>query len=501
MKTRTPSELLTEILTLREQVQAEGQQIFNHWRTDIHRRAFLISSFNLASYLAFRQRDLRDLQAELIPLGLSSLGRCEARVMPNLDAVAATLRAISGQPPREGERPSPRSFYRGERMLAFNADKALGVAPAHRRVRIMVTLPSEAAENPELIHDLIAKGATWLRINCAHDDAAIWGQMIAHIRAANRELKQPCRVLMDLGGPKIRTGEVWLKDHHERLHVGDAFLLTKDVPKATKDLQFAVQCLVPEILDQVELKQRVWMDDGHLGGVIESRREEGLVIRVTHCREKGLKLRPEKGLNFPDTEVTLAALTDKDREDLAFVAANADAVGYSFVQSAQDIATLQAELRKYPTAATMTIVAKIETLLAVQNLPEIILQAASYQPFAVMIARGDLAVEIGYQRLAEIQEQLLWICEAAHIPVIWATQVLENFVKEGIPSRAEMTDAAMGERAECVMLNKGPHILEAVAILDDVLTRMQTHQLKKTPQLRALRSYDAVIARALRADD
>ena len=106
-----------------------------------------------------------------------------------------------------------------------------------------------------------------------------------------------------------------------------------------------------------------------------------------------------------------------------------------------------------------------------------------------MIARGDLAVEVGYQRLAEIQEEILWLCEAAHIPVIWATQVLENLVKKGIPSRAEMTDAAMGERAECVMLNKGPFILEAVTILDDVLSRMQAHQIKKSPQLRALHSW------------
>jgi len=85
-----------------------------------------------------------------------------------------------------------------------------------------------------------------------------------------------------------------------------------------------------------------------------------------------------------------------------------------------------------------------------------------------------------------LQEEILWICEAAHVPVIWATQVLENLVKHGIPSRAEITDAAMSERAECVMLNKGPFIVEAVAMLDDILTRMDAHQHKKSPQLRAL---------------
>ena len=118
-----------------------------------------------------------------------------------------------------------------------------------------------------------------------------------------------------------------------------------------------------------------------------------------------------------------------------------------------------------------------------------IIYAAGKQPFGVMIARGDLAVEIGYQRLTEIQEEILWLCEAAHVPVIWATQVLESLVKNGAPSRGEMTDAAMSERAECVMLNKGPFIAEAITILDDVLTRMETHQSKKTPQLRALHSW------------
>ena len=104
----------------------------------------------------------------------------------------------------------------------------------------------------------------------------------------------------------------------------------------------------------------------------------------------------------------------------------------------------------------------------------------------VMIARGDLAVECGWERLAEAQEEILWICEAAHVPVIWATQVLESLAKSGVPSRAEITDAAMGERAECVMLNKGPHLVEAVRVLDNILRRMEAHQSKKSARLRRL---------------
>jgi len=103
-----------------------------------------------------------------------------------------------------------------------------------------------------------------------------------------------------------------------------------------------------------------------------------------------------------------------------------------------------------------------------------------------MIARGDLAVECGYERLAELQEEIMWLAEASHLPLIWATQVLEGLTKHGKPSRAEITDAAMGERAECVMLNKGPHILEAIQVLDDILRRMQGHQNKKSALLRRL---------------
>lgn len=104
-----------------------------------------------------------------------------------------------------------------------------------------------------------------------------------------------------------------------------------------------------------------------------------------------------------------------------------------------------------------------------------------------MIARGDLAVECGYERLAEIQEEILWMCEAAHLPVVWATQVLETMAKSGILSRAEVTDAASAVRAECVMLNKGPFIVEAVRALADILQRMRMHQVKKRPMLRKLR--------------
>jgi pyruvate kinase len=483
--------LLNELRTLRAQVCAEGDHTFDRWRPAIKRRSFLISGQNLAHYLALRQRDLRPLQAALTPFGLSSLGRSEARVITNLDAVIASLSAICGDAPSSIRWPRSGAFYRGQRLLAGNAAAVLGGVPGSRRVRIMVTMPTEAADDYGLVFELLRSGMNCARINCAHDTQAVWELMIRHIRRAEAETGLRCKVIMDLGGPKARTGNVLTPPDDERLRVDDYFLLTPGTPIPTDEVRFQAECQIPEALTQVKLGEAVWFDDGKVGAQVVSIEPRGVMLRVTHVREKGVKLRPAKGLNFPDTDLNITPLTAKDRQDVAFAATHADGIGYSFVQTAADIALLQDALaslvndpRRMP-----AIIAKIETRKAIVNLPEIIVQAASQQHFGVMIARGDLAVEIGYQRLAEMQEELLWICEAAHVPVIWATQVLENLVKEGTPSRAEMTDAAMAERAECVMLNKGPFIIKAVRILDEVLTRMGDHQIKKTPQLRALRTW------------
>jgi pyruvate kinase len=217
------------------------------------------------------------------------------------------------------------------------------------------------------------------------------------------------------------------------------------------------------------------------------------LLRIDHACVDGERIRPEKGINFPDTELDIGALTAKDLIDLDFIAEHADIVNYSFVRTVEDMRQLQEALRERITdaerLARLAIVAKIETRRAVQNLPDLIIAAASSQPFGVMIARGDLAVEIGFERLAEIQEELLWLCEAAHTPVIWATQVFETFVKTGVPTRSEVTDAAMSERAECVMLNKGDFVVDAVELLDHVLRRMEGHQFKKRAELRALKSW------------
>jgi pyruvate kinase len=242
---------------------------------------------------------------------------------------------------------------------------------------------------------------------------------------------------------------------------------------------------VAEVFRDVRTGEPIWFDDGTLGGQIEAAQADGLLVRITQAPPGGRKLRSEKGINLPGTALNLPALTVQDRADLSFITRHADLVAMSFVNRVSDVEDLMLALDAAH-AAHLGLVLKIETNSGFKHLPDLLLSAMKRRDVGVMIARGDLAVESGFVRLAEVQEEILRIAEAAHVPTIWATQVLENLAKTGLPSRAEVTDAAMGVRAEAVMLNKGPHITAAVRFLCDVLRRMQDHQEKKRSMLRKL---------------
>jgi pyruvate kinase len=483
--------LLDSLVQLRDKANQRAEQLLTRWQPKIKRTAFSDGAHNLAHYLALREHDLRALQISLMPWGLASMGHIESHVEEGLNAIIDTLEALHHGTPRL--QPNYNHYFVGEQQLNSETQRVLGPTPPNRRVQIMVTLPSEAADHGDLVYELMVAGMTCARINCAHDDVKTWERMVGFIRQAELTLGTQCRVLMDLAGPKVRTQSVSQKKHVFQLH--ETLLLSYgDIQRHNKHYPYQVSCSLPEVIRQVEVGHKVWFDDGTIGACVEHIIPEGLVLTITDIRKAGRKLKPEKGINFPDTMIQIKALTAKDRHDLDFAAHHADMIGYSFVQSADDVVVLQEELVKRlgADASKKAIIAKIETRMAVSNLPEIIVQAAGQNPLGVMIARGDLAVEIGFDRLAEIQEEILWLCEAARIPVIWATQVFESLVKEGMPSRAEVTDAAMAQRAECVMLNKGDFILKGVTTLDTILTRMGAHQFKRTASLRALQSWQSL---------
>ena len=246
-----------------------------------------------------------------------------------------------------------------------------------------------------------------------------------------------------------------------------------------------IHCSLPEIFEQVRPNEPVWFDDGEIGGTVESVSESELTLLVTHTDPRGGALRAEKGVNFPESRLVVPALTAADVESLGKLVHEVDIVGLSFVRRPEDVELLHEHLLGLGAEST-GVVLKIENRAAFEDLPRILLAALRYPPAGIMVARGDLAVEVGFERLSEVQEEILWICEAAHVPVVWATQVLEGLAKSGRPSRAEITDAAMGVRAECVMLNKGPYVARAVDFLTGVLDRMVAHQSKKRAMLRPL---------------
>ena len=563
---------------------------------------------NLAHFVALRSRDLRVLQDDLAALGLSSLGRSEAHVLATIDAVSTALRALEGSPAEHPTEPLT-GFSTGPRLLARKAEALLGPEPTGRATRIMVTLPGEAAHQPELIERFAQVGMDVARINCAHDQEDTWRLLAAHVRTAAQRNGREIRILMDLAGPKLRTGPmvpgpavirlkprrdlfgrvlaparaflVAIDDTAERagqmptipvprpfldalrpgttVRLRDArdsgrTLVVVDGPDAlgavmvetmrttylTEGLVLAgdhpvvpegaigpvpptpgfvvlaiddrvslvgagvpgemlapgwarVGCTLPAAVLALRPGHRVYFDDGTFGGVVEHLDvpDAGPAVAsvvITQAPPGGGKLRAEKGINLPDTDVPVAALTAKDLVDLDTVIELADMVALSFVRHPDDVALLLTALGAAGDAH-LGIVLKIETVQGFRALPDLLHIAMRRERVGVMIARGDLAVEAGYERLAEVQEEILWLCEAAHLPVIWATEVLDRLARTGRPSRSEITDAAMSERAECVMLNKGPHVVEAILTLDNILHRMSEHQHKKRPLLRPLRSW------------
>lgn len=481
--------LLAEVEAIRTTVHETAQAIFGQWHAGITERAFLPASRNLADYLALRRLDLSDLQSTLAMLGLSSLGRSEAHVRATLDALCATLSRLAGA----GTPPFPPTgiFTAGRRTLDQAQHDLFGTNPGGPKTRIMVTLPTEAASDAALVRGLVDAGMTCARINCAHDDAATWQAMAGLVRTIAAEAKRECRILMDIGGPKCRIETVHAADR-VRLFRGDRIALVRAVEDAEANDTVTATITFPDILAKLVPGAEVWINDGRIGARVLAGDSRRVVLEVFSARSKGERLKPEKGVNFPGTELGLAPLTAKDLADLDIVAALADLVGFSFVQRPEDVQLLHDELaRRRPGHAPLPFVLKIETQLAVRNLPRLIVRAGARGPVAVMIARGDLAVELGFARLSEIQEEMMWLCEAAHVPVVWATQVLESLVSDGLPTRAEATDAAMSQRAECVMLNKGPYAVEALRFLADVLHRMDRHTSKKSPRFGPLHSWPA----------
>ncbi len=570
------------------------------------------SARNLLHYLALRQRDVRELQLALSQSGLSSLGRSEGAVLSTLEEVrarlACTVRAGGGEPSAHEAPATVTRWSDAEALLHAHSRALFGDKPADRHVYIMATAPSAREADAAWMDAMLAAGVDVLRINTAHEGPVEWTRLRAALRGASERAGRTCKVLVDLPGPKLRTGPIepgpevlalkpsrdamgrttapfrvtiapksWAAktssaagptlfvddDWFAKMRAGDRLLVTDARERersitiravhpdhATADgsktiyLQSnapialrrkkrtlrkgfggpvaptrsrievsagdplvlradstlgrpaartasgavlrpaTISCEVPAALDNVKVGDRVLIDDGKIETVVEAVALPEVSLRVQRAGRGVAKIEAEKGINLPDTAMDIASFGPDDRVGLEFALAHADMVGLSFLRSAADLDPYLDALAAAPRA--LGVVLKIETRQAFDALPSLLLRAMRRYPVGVMIARGDLAVECGFERLAEIQEEILWISEAAHIPAIWATQVLDGLAQTGVPSRAEVTDASMAVRAECVMLNKGPFIARAVRVLDDILRRMERHTYKKRQLFRRL---------------
>lgn len=456
---------------------------------------FQYSTLNFLRYLKFRAFDLRQVQQNLSVLGVSSLSHAERQVLANIENILYLLSALN-HTPFQGKYPfgqHPVNFIESAKRLRENTQRLFGKDIG--KMGVMVTLPNEATE-ASYVKMLLQNGMNVARVNCSHDDVAVWKKMVENVRSVAAEIGKPCAVYVDLSGPKIRTASIKAPKKH-RMNKGEALIKEGDTIYLLHDLKSAkalelkkkkktrLTCTLPSIINDAQAEQSIWFDDGKIGAVIKQKDTWGLEILITQSGPTGSRLKAEKGINLPDTKLNLPSLTEEDVQNLDFIVAFADIVGFSFVRRAEDVGFLQQELAKR-NRGDIGIVLKIENREAFLNLPALILKLMESPTVGIMTARGDLAVELGAERLSEVQEQIMWLCEAALIPNIWATQVLETLAKTGIPSRAEITDAAMSVRAECVMLNKGPYIDRALKTLNDILFRMEQHQFKKLVTLRKL---------------
>lgn len=463
---------------LRAEIIAEAEPLAAHWQRAIEVPDFTSSASNLAHFLALRQRDVTTLQRELSVLGLSSLGRCSSRVRANLDAVLASLEAIAGADVTCAHPPAADHRF-GEELLRVRTERLFGLDPGGPATRIMVTLDEAAACDIDRYDELIAAGADVARLNAAHGDVESWSEMAATWRAAARRRGRATVVQLDLSGPKCRVVAVD-GGRSKRLRPGDRFILRQSTTEAPVEWSSSARASAvpafPELLVQLRPGQELHYDDGKLRALVLDTRPGVALFEVRHAHDDGVRLREEKGLNFPDVELTLPILGPDDDAALDFAAREADVIGLSFVQRPEDVVQVQRSLTdRLGDAPQPGLVLKIETRLAVHNLPRLIVQAGGRQPVGVMIARGDLALEIGFERLAEVQEEIVELCRAAHVPVVWATQVFEGLVKQHMPTRAEASDATLAQQAQCVMLNKGPHQVDAVRLLDGILRRIDRH--------------------------
>ena len=332
--------------------------------------------------------------------------------------------------------------------------------PRTRKVKILATL-GPASSTPEMIHQLMLAGADAFRINMSHGDHADKAALVEAIRELEKDMRRPTTILFDLQGPKLRVGK--FKGGSAMLENGQRFTLdrSRTAGDATR-----VQLPHPELFEAVRKDDRLLIDDGKVRLKVLSVADKEIVTEV----QVGGKVSDNKGVNVPDVLVPIPALTDKDRADLAFaLEQKADWIALSFVQRPEDVAEARALI-----GDKAALLAKIEKPAAIDRLNDIIALSD-----AVMVARGDLGVELPPEEVPPLQNRIIASSRQFGKPVVVATQMLESMITSPTPTRAEVTDVATAiyDGADAVMLSAesaaGQYPIEAVAMMDRIATSVE----------------------------
>ena len=384
----------------------------------------------------------------------------------------------------------------------------------NRRVKILATLGPASSEK-EAIKKLWLAGADVFRINMSHSSHEVLNNLVGRIREVEEEVGRPIGILADLQGPKLRVG-TFANDEKPVLENGATFVVDANEAPGDKNRVYLPH---PEILGSLQVGHRLLVDDGKICLRVTEASAERCVTKV----EVGGKISNRKGVSVPDTEIPVGALTEKDRADLlAALDAKVDWIALSFVQRPEDLI----EVRN-TTQGRVGVLAKIEKPQAIERLSEIIELSD-----AIMVARGDLGVEMPLEQVPGLQKRMIRACRKAGKPVVVATQMLESMITSPVPTRAEVSDVANAvfEGADAVMLSAesaaGDFPFEAVATMDKIAVEVEqdenyrsivhaqhtqpeatgadaitaaAHQVAETLDLAAIVTYTASGGTALRA--
>ena len=474
--------LVGVVRQLRKEIQEEGQALYASWEPQSIREDFRSSAKNLAAYAVMRRRDLRELQERLDKLGYQGFRGIEANVLAGLDHLVQVIQgeAVANEEARWTEMDQAKA----QTFQIFGLE-------AGKRAQNLVTLPTEAGRDPHYVSDLSQAGMDLARINCAHDQAKTWQAMAKNIQAAGKAKVRQHPIYCDLAGPKVRIEALYTEQQNPRFFASDTFFISHVKPlEDFQDQNLVLYTPQKDLIQSLEVGDPVVMYDGDLLAHVTSQHEEGVVVEVDRVRKaKGQKIKATKGMNFPGRDSQLPILTPADCQAMEAVKDFARGYNFSFVRQVADIVAIKAQLAEAygeETDQHPPFFIKIETQSILENLFPVLVEANCNHYAGLMIARGDLAAELGGLRLASDQEDLVASARAARIPGIWATQGMENMVKTGIPTRAEMADVMLAGRCDLVMLNKGGHIQEGIQLLNQVLDQSRYYMPTSPSPLRPL---------------